>query len=172
MRLAPSVSYDQAFTARLSSGFGGTLQTLSTMRALVREGRISPLIRDTARNVIFLTPEKDELHEARTLYEFVRDSIRYMKDVHEVETLSSAEKTLESRAGDCDDQTVLLASLLESVGYPTRFVVAGYNEPGKFEHVYLQVALNGEWFDCDPTEQAAYFGWGAPQPVALYMERV
>ena len=79
--------------------------------------------------------------------------------------------TLQGRIGDCDDQVVLLATLLESVGYPTRFVVAGYNVPGQLEHVYLQALLDGQWVDMDPTEQYP-MGWAAPRAVAYGVEQV
>jgi transglutaminase-like putative cysteine protease len=79
--------------------------------------------------------------------------------------------TLHGRLGDCDDQVVLLATLLEAVGYPTRFVVSGYNDPGQFEHVYLQAWLNDQWVNMDPTEQHP-MGWAAPGAVALGAEIV
>ena len=101
----------------------------------------------------------------------MRDTVRYVRDVHEVETLQSPDKTIALRVGDCDDQAVLLASLLESVGYPTRFVAAGYAAPGELDHVYLQVCLDGEWLDADPTERM-FLGWAPPDPVTLLVEHV
>jgi hypothetical protein len=49
---------------------------------------------------------------------------------HAVDTIYYPSQTLERRTGDCDDTTVLLASLLANVGVPTRFVDA----PG---HIFL-----------------------------------
>jgi hypothetical protein len=49
---------------------------------------------------------------------------------HAVDTIHYPHQTLESRTGDCDDTTVLLASLLGNVGVPTMIVDA----PG---HVFL-----------------------------------
>jgi transglutaminase-like putative cysteine protease len=77
--------------------------------------------------------------------------------------------TLEGCIGDCDDQTVLLASLLESVGYPTRFVIEGYTTPGEFEHVYMQALVFGQFISMDPTEQK-YMGWSPPNPVSQAVE--
>jgi transglutaminase-like putative cysteine protease len=79
--------------------------------------------------------------------------------------------TLQGRLGDCDDQVVLLATLLEAVGYPTRFIVSGYNYPGEYEHVYLQAWLDGCWIDMDPTEHHP-MGWAAPGAVAMAAETV
>jgi transglutaminase-like putative cysteine protease len=61
------------------------------------------------------------------LFEYVRDHIRYIKDPVGVESVSDPYYTLARMVGDCDDQAVLLAALYESVGFPTRFVIAGYN---------------------------------------------
>lgn len=119
---------------------------------------------------MFLTPERDELSEVRALFQLVQ-GIRYVRDVHEVETLASPAKTLLMRVGDCDDKATLLAALLESIGYPTRFVVAGYFQPGEVEHVYLQVHAAGQWIDLDPTEHES-IGWSPPEPVTMFIERI
>ena len=160
-----------ATLAPMRSGINGTWQTLATMRGLVNQYRTDMGIRNAATTAVYLTPEKSELHEVDALYSLVRDNIRYVRDVSGVETLMTPDKTLAARLGDCDDQSVLLAALLESVGYPTRFVVAGYQVPGQFEHVYLQVFAGGDWVDMDPTERK-YLGWAPPDPVTLYVESV
>jgi transglutaminase-like putative cysteine protease len=115
-------------------------------------------------------PEKDRHAEASALYQYVRDTVRYVMDIHDVETIATPDKTLSAKIGDCDDQSTLLATLLESVGYPTRFVVSGYVTKNP-EHVYLQVLVDGDWFDCDPTEHQ-YFGWAPPNPTIVYIENV
>lgn len=138
---------------------------------MVRAARVALPIRQAATSIVFLTPEKNEHAEVDALYSWVRDHVRYVRDIHEVETLSTPERTLQGRIGDCDDQATLLASLLEAVGYPTRFVVAGYYEHGSVEHVYLQAFAGGDWIDLDPTEKQC-MGWAPPGPVSLYIEEV
>jgi hypothetical protein len=171
MRLAPYTPLT-AKSRGLATGLKGIYQTLAVMRSMVKQYRTNPQIRQAATTVVFMTPEKDEYSEVTALFDFVRQNIRYVKDIHDVETLSTPDKTLAGRVGDCDDQATLLATMLESVGYPTRFAVAGYQSPHTFEHVYLQVFVHGDWVDCDPTEQSAYFGWFPPDPVCLMFERV
>jgi transglutaminase-like putative cysteine protease len=155
----------------LAPGAAGVFQTLRIMREMVRKYRTDPRILTRARSIVFLTPEKNEAHEAQALFAFVRDSIRYTRDVLGVETLSTPDKTLAARVGDCDDQVTLLATLLESVGYPTRFVVAAYYDLAVFEHVYLQTLIGGEWVDMDPTEREAC-GWSPPGALAIHYEDV
>lgn len=170
MRQAPYVEM-YGCVVPMAGGVAGVYQTLSAMRALVNAYRVHPAIRHAATTATFLTPEKDELSETRALFEWVRDSVRYLRDVHNVETLTSPDKVLAALVGDCDDQSTLLAALCESIGYPTRFVVAGYSIEAQFDHVYMQVFAGGDWIDCDPTEQES-FGWAPPDPVCLAYESI
>lgn len=105
-------------------------------------------------------PQKDFAGEARRLFEFVRDQIRYVKDMDGVENLHTADQVLRQRAGDCDDKAILLAALLLSVGHTPRFVVAAF-EPDFYSHVWVQDDLDGRWVDMEPTE-ALPFGRSVP----------
>lgn len=155
----------------IPDGTSGIRATVARMRALVREGRVDPEIRRAAINLTFLLPPRDPEGEIHALFEFVRDRVRYVGDVLEVETLTAPAKTLALGAGDCDDKAVLLATLLESIGYSTAFVVTGYGTPGVFEHVYLSVMLpNGTMLSLDASEPQP-MGWEPPNPVAYFMER-
>jgi len=169
MFIAPTPQLTGCLT-RYAAGIPGVRQTIAAMRALVNKYKVDLGIRQAATSTIFLTPERDELAEVRALFLLVRDSVRYVRDIHNVETLMSPDKTLASRLGDCDDQVTLLATLCEAVGYPTRFVVAAYSMPSEYEHVYMQVQA-GQWIDADPTEPHA-LGWAPPDPVSLMVERV
>ena len=168
MRLAPQVPFSVS-AVPASLGSAGVAQTMREMRRLIDEGKRDAGIIATAHTVIFTQPEKLEAAEACSLFEFVRDHIRYVRDVVGHETLASARITLARQAGDCDDQTVLLGAMLEAVGYPVRLVVAAYDGPGVWAHVYLQVWAEGRWIDCDPTERQA-FGWAPPGAMGLWVE--
>lgn len=141
------------------------------MRAMVQDWRVSPDMISQAISVIFHTGEKDEIGEVDALFCFVRDAIRYTRDVHQVETLASPVMTLDRRVGDCDDKSTLFATLCEAVGYPTRFVMAGYHGARDFEHVYVQVYTNRGWIDADTTESEP-LGFAPANPSAYYVERV
>lgn len=170
MNLAPQPQL-RATLRHYASGMRGVAQTIGVMRSLVNEGRIDPTIRQAATSIIFLAPEKADQIEVSKLLDFVQTTIRYTKDINGVETISSAEKTLSGRIGDCDDQSVLLAALCEAVGYPTRFVVAGYEYADVMEHVFVQICVAGEWCDADPTERGP-LGWSPPDALRSYVERV
>ena len=91
------------------------------MRKLGHEGKKSPLVRHVSVLLTQDIEQKNKFAEIYALYNFVKDRIRYVRDIRNVETLHTAERILQNKAGDCDDKSILLASLLESLGFKTRF---------------------------------------------------
>lgn len=161
------------FTATLQaapSGRAGHFHTVRKMRELVNMCKVDPFIIQKATGIIYMVPQHDELSELRALFEFVRDHIRYQRDVVGIETLADPRMTLRRQVGDCDDQAALLGALLESVGCPVRFVIAGYNGPHA-EHVYLQALVRGDWISCECTEMVP-LGWEAPNATIVWLEEV
>lgn len=161
-----------AMSATLASapnGAAGVFHTLALMRRCVNACKTDMGLIQTATGIVWLTPAKDELSEVTALFDFVRDHVRYLRDPHGVESLCDPRMTLQRMVGDCDDQTALLCALFEAVGYPSRFIMAAYNSPGIYEHVYCQVFACGEWINCDPTEDAA-IGYAPPNPISIYIE--
>lgn len=168
MFLAPEIA--ATYQRRpMSDGEAGIFETLALMRQMVNTYKTQPAMRQAALNVTFMTPAQDDASEVEALFNFVRDHIRYTRDVYGVETLATPDKTLAMRVGDCDDMTVLLATLLESIGYPTRFVIEGYQDGAGWEHVYLETCLRGQWVALDATEQVA-MGWQPPEALIRWTE--
>lgn len=169
MRLAPEVPFTIQ-SVPMAGGLAGTWDTIWHMRRLAREGSRDANIRAAAVRIIWLQGERNELHEVESIFDYVRDSIRYIRDPLCFEAVAHPAQVLALGYGDCDDKSTLLAALLESVGYATRFVIAGYrsNSP---EHVYAQVLVNGQWIDADPTEPYS-LGYAPPSPIFIEYERV
>lgn len=115
------------------------------------QGKINPEIRSLALSLIRGHSQKDWTSEIKSLHNFVRDNIRYVRDVRGVETLHTPLKLLELGQGDCDDKSVLLATLLESIGHPTRFVAIGF-APNRYDHVYVDTRLRDVWVGLETTE--------------------
>jgi hypothetical protein len=165
---APIFDFEPASIPTLS-GHAGVFVTARLIREAIDAGKRSGEITQAATSLIYITPERDELHEVRAVFEWVRDSVRYVRDPHGIESLAAPRITLRRLSGDCDDQVALLGALLESVGYPTRLVIAAYRAPQQWEHVYLQAYAAGQWIDLDPTEREA-LGYAPPDPVTLWIE--
>lgn len=144
----------------LSDGSRGILETLKIMRNVTREGKRSIIIRQLSAQLVNGSNQKDYAEEARKIQNFVRDNIRYVRDIRGVETIQTPEKTLEFGYGDCDDKSILVASMLESIGHHTRFVAMGLRG-GPFCHVYVETRLGRGWVGVETTEPVD-FGWTPP----------
>jgi predicted transglutaminase-like cysteine proteinase len=100
------------------------------------------------------TTDKREVEE---IFYYVRDTIKYVKDPRltglDFDYIQSPLETLERKAGDCDDHAVLLASLLESIGYGTSicFVDTDEEEPFEADHMNIIVAFDGDEYILEAT---------------------
>lgn len=150
----------------MPEGKAGVQATLKMMSELTKAGKKTPAIRSKAVSLVQNLPQKDRLGEIRNLFNFVQNNIRYVRDIHEVETLHYAEQVLAQESGDCDDKAILLASLLEAIGHPTRFVAVGF-KPGEYSHVFVDTIIgNKQWLSLDTTEPYP-MGWRPPNIVEI-----
>lgn len=153
------------FIGRIPKGYAGTRKTVELIAHLIREGAKDFCVRQTAIEILLRqgVPAKNYLGEIATLFEWVRQNVRYTRDIHRVELLHTARRMLELRAGDCDDMTILLGAMLKSIGHPVRLVLAGFNPRKKelFTHIYLEVFHKGWWIPLDATVSRP-MGWAPP----------
>ncbi|MCK4436153.1 transglutaminase domain-containing protein [Candidatus Bathyarchaeota archaeon] len=122
--------------------------------------------------------EAGDFKQARKLYEYVRDEIQYIYDPFGIEEIQPPEVTLKLRSGDCEDQAILLTSLLLAIGFESALLFADANNDGLPDHVYSAVyipkapdytkpfakkKLNDgknlhDWIPLDPTSLDSDFG--------------
>jgi transglutaminase-like putative cysteine protease len=143
------------YLGRIPKGYAGTKKTVEHMQALIRQGAKDFYVRQKAIDILLAqgVKPKDYLGEIRALFQWVQRNVRYTKDTFRVEVLHSARRLLELRAGDCDDLSILLGSMLESIGHPVRVVLIGRDprRPRLFSHVYLEANHKGRWIPLDAT---------------------
>jgi len=153
------------YLGRIPKGYAGTKRTVDYIIQLIRDGAKDFCVRQTAIDILIFTGirPKDYLGEIRTLFEWVKNKIRYTRDIHRVELLHSARRMLELQAGDCDDMTILLAAMIKSVGHPVRLVLVGFNPMKKklFSHIYMEAFYKGLWIPLDATMNRP-MGWAPP----------
>ncbi len=53
-------------------------------------------------------PERAYWQEVKAVYNFVRANVRYVRDIHAIDTFQTARRTLEMRSGDCFPEGTLL----------------------------------------------------------------
>jgi len=145
---------------QIPDGKAGIKQTLYIMRDVTRQAKHDFRIRQLAGDLTRHLGSKNWMAEVKVLHAFVRDRIRYVRDIRNVETIQTPDKTLEFGYGDCDDKSTLLASLLEVIGHPVRFAAVGF-KPGDFSHVYVETLIGNKWYPLETTEPVAD-GWQPP----------
>lgn len=150
----------RVFLAALPDGVPGIKATLALMVKLARQSKESYAVRRLAEQIVSDVREKNWIEEVRAVQEYVRDHIRYVKDIRGVETVSTPVKTIERGLGDCDDKSLLSSALLEAIGHPTRFVAVG-REPTRFVHVLVETKVANKWIPVETTERVP-LGWYPP----------
>lgn len=145
----------------IPNGNAGTLETLKKMRLLIISEVSNYRIIQLARYLVEDLKQQDFLGEAKLIQEFVRDQIRYVKDPRNVELIQTPTKTLEIGQGDCDDKSILVSTLLECLGMPTRLAAVGFNNSDFCSHVLVEVYINRQWHYVETTEPVL-FGWTPP----------
>lgn len=151
----------------LPPGVDGVRKTLRYMVALVRKYKTDDTVRRTAQEITRNLESHDNTGELYSLQHFVRDRIRYVRDIHRVETVQTAVQTLKRGSGDCDDKAVLLATLLASIGFATRFWALGFEPGGPYSHAMLEARLGRGWIPLETIVPGAEPGWHPPNPVRL-----
>src|SRR5262245_54631682 len=106
-------------------------ERVASIQDLVWQGVQDPRMRKLALQVTRHCPERDGLCEARAVYDYVKDHVRYTGDVapvqmpngnvEGVDLFQRGDRTLEFGGGDCDDHAVLSATLLAHNGITPRF---------------------------------------------------
>lgn len=110
-------------------------------------GKREPRIHQIASDVItqkqngnWKIQERDWDKEVDALFNYVREHVRYTSDTFGVETFQKAGRTLQLKKGDCDDLSILLGSLLQSIGYPVILRVVGLGG-NYYQHVYVVAGI-------------------------------
>lgn len=148
---------------------GNNPQTnLRRIREMIEEGKRDPMVRAQALRVLAGSGirARDRAGEAAALLRWVQSNFTYRSDILNVETLHSARTLLRMKesgipAGDCDDFSILIASMAESVGIPSRLATTQTIEPGSWSHIYPELLVNGRWLAADATNANAPLGWEA-----------
>lgn len=156
----------------IPSGDAGVAATLKIMVNMVLQYRPDPTVRVTAQELVRDCPSRDSVCQIKALHQFVRDCIKYLPDVRDVETIQTPDYTLRMRSGDCDDHSVLMAALCESIGKQTRFLAVGIRGEG-FSHVSSQVLLGTRWVNLETIIPTLKDAWGAlpagtPTPIGWF----
>lgn len=126
---------------------------------------LNPIVKGVADRISSLSCEYSENYavcQSKAIYSFVKDNFDYVRDPNSYEYVKTPIESLNNLGGDCDDASVLLASLLGSIGIKTRLVFIP-------RHVYVEAYLpeasikyksykKQDWVAMDPTCKNCEFG--------------
>lgn len=130
-------------------------ERVASIQDLVWKGVNDPQMRKLALGITKHCPERDGLCEARAVYDYVKKRVRYTGDVapvkmgrngpvEGVDLFQSGKRTLEFGGGDCDDNSILNATLLAHNGIMPRLRVTASKRNGDDEHIYAGAMLPKE----------------------------
>lgn len=148
---------------QIPAGLAGTDATLKKLIGLVRVGIIDPRIRRSTIEIVRSAgvDPVNHLAAARVIFSWIKSNIAFVNDPAGVETLQAPDLTLyKLRAGDCDDHSILVATMAGSIGIPARFVTIGANVD-RFSHIFPELRIRGEWIAADTTARS---GFGVKPP--------
>lgn len=117
-------------------------------------------------------PARDWMGEAKAVFEWVRDNIRYTRDPEGFELFRKPRRTVQLGIADCDDMSILIGSLLSTIGHVILLRVIGVTSKNP-EHIYVVDLLPPD----DPTQAIALdatrsepMGWEVSQEQRLFWE--
>jgi len=141
--------------------------TLRVMRVKANEAKKT--LRPLAEKICAGLEPGDYNSEILAIYAWVRQNMRYARDIHDVEYVKAPLRMLETKQGDCDDVACLLASLCMAMGNEVRFLVVGFEDKNP-SHVFCQVAVRaqapGQRTSVDGNTGGAPKQWVTVDPVA------
>lgn len=156
-----------------------TSDTLAIMRDVVAEHTWSPYVARAVTGAIFtLQPWelRDECRVIRAVWYWVKGRVTFVDDESVVselfgipleqvqqELLITPDRllTMQRPRGDCDDFSMLTASMLGALGIPSEIVAikADTWRPDHYSHVFVRAVLeNGQRYSMD-VSHGAYPGW-------------
>lgn len=169
----PVASSPQPRRAALSgipNGTAGSIATMRAMRGLVRDAIRDPNQKIREAAISILRGVNSFSAQAGAIQQWVQQNIEYRRDPPDVELVQTPQVTLQLRAGDCDDQSVLTAALLQATGHPTQFIAVGL-DGAPLSHVLVQTLIGTNWVGVE-TIQNRPLGWMPKGVTSYYIQKV
>lgn len=173
-------------TQTVAQGDRGQDESLRAIARLIRSGIEDPRVRATALKIVRDCEARDDECELRAIYEAVKNGepavkalergFPYRADPKNLDWFQGARRSLSmceagACGGDCDDHTILNASLAGALGFTVGARGYGKSRSGPLSHVYAIAVVpkkasglsgNGRIVGMDTTVPSASFGWQPP----------
>jgi hypothetical protein len=123
--------------------------------------------------------DQSEIQELSRVFWFVKNNIEYRQDPFQYDLYATAKRTLQMKAGDCDDHTILVGALISNLGFiPGAKIVSPDNANW---HIYAVTcvwprsnpdALTARYVALDTTQTPSVPGWEPPPAFQRYRKLV
>ena len=122
-----------------------TTKPFPKQKQILNAARITPKVKQYANKASLANFKKKIKKNAQyrtyiqcfSVFKEVKGKWQYVNDPHKWDYIASADETLESFAGDCDDYAILMASCLNAVGGTVRLVRTE-------DHIYPELKINNK----------------------------
>jgi hypothetical protein len=153
----PGYQAGKVFSFPLNNASPDGYQIVAVINQLVRKFSHNVYVRQSTVALFPDTINNNAIEEHfRIVVRFVRDQMRYVRDPTGSEFIISPVNLLREISrkgfglGDCDDQVLLLNSMLGSIGFKTKVVGTVINGADHYNHVISSVWIDKQWVDIDP----------------------
>ena len=138
---------------------------IGILQDLVRKGIRNPVIYQLVREIVSRCPDRNDGCEIAQVFWYAKANVRCTQDIFGIDSYQAPQRTVQFKAGDCDDSSVLLCSMLGSIGYQTGFRVISVGGQ-VWEHIYALVGVpkpgSSKLIALDTTVPSSYPGWQPP----------
>jgi transglutaminase-like putative cysteine protease len=163
----------------IGNGDQAIMKTLDHMIRLARRDARTPDVRTLAKKLSLSCKLSDKIEkeccQVKSAFDWVVDNITYKYDHQHVtewvdvenpnttEFLIAPKHQLGVLVGDCDDMSMMLASILGAMGFNVKYKVIAWRGQ-EYTHVYVEVLMpnvEGEyrWIPMDPVAGKNGFAW-------------
>lgn len=114
----------------------------------------NPITNDLAVRLASNFPGVREIKQICYIFDFVNKNWKYVLDSQKSENFRSASRTIQNNfAGDCDDYSILMAALMESIGFHTRISFARDGAQG---HAFAELHIG---YNCEQSHLQDLCNW-------------
>ncbi len=150
----------------------GIEDRIKHIQGRISKGKVNPKVYEFTRKATsakcgdkWCVEEKDNVGEAKAVFEAIRKNVRYTSDILGIDTYQHPKHTLSLGSGDCDDYSSLICATMLSLGIPCRLKVIRTKDANEWNHIYAQAgfprANPTKWITMDASVPKP-FGWEAP----------
>ena len=136
-------------------------ERIATIQDLIHKSVQDAEMRKLALGITRRCPERDQMCEANAIYQAIKARVRYTGDVgpiihpdgsvEGIDLYQAARRTWEFGGGDCDDHSILAATLLALNGIEPRLRVVRQKKDPDWSHIFPGGIINNRFVALDTT---------------------